>query len=68
MAHCLIVRVHGRQLDQLRDEASRIARGHKVDWWIERGRKGTQICFEDAQAKKAFASICENFAIQYAEA
>jgi hypothetical protein len=66
--NCLIVRAHGRQSDQLRGEASRISRGNKMDWWVERGDKGARFCFENAEARKAFASICENFAIPYTEA
>jgi hypothetical protein len=61
--NCLIVRAHGKQLDQLRGEAFRIARGQKADWWVEHGEKGTHFCFEGAEAKNAFALICENFAI-----
>jgi hypothetical protein len=61
--NCLIVRAYGRQLDLLRAEASRIARGSKFDWWIERTDKGSCFCFEDVEAKKTFASICENFAV-----
>ena len=68
MENCVIVNASGRQLDQLREEASRISRGHKVDWWVERGDKGTRFCFEDAEAKKAFVSFCENFAVQCIEA
>ena len=60
---CLIVRAYGKRLDQLRGEASRIAKGSKVDWWIERADKGTRFCFEDAEAKKSFAAICESFAV-----
>jgi hypothetical protein len=56
------------QLDQLRGEASRIARGSKIDWWIERADKGAPFCFEDAEAKKAFASICKSFAVACLEA
>jgi len=33
--NCLIVHAAGKQLDLLRGEASRIARGSKVDWWID---------------------------------
>jgi hypothetical protein len=61
--NCLIVRAYGRQLDLLRAEASRIARGSKVDWWIERSDKGARFCSENAEAKKTFASICEDFAV-----
>lgn len=68
MENCVIVRAYGRLLDQLRAEASRVSRGHKADWWIEHGDKGVRFCFEDAEAKKAFASICENLAISYTEA
>jgi hypothetical protein len=66
--NCLIVRAYGSQLDQLRGEASRISRGQKTDWWVERGDKGARFCFESAEAKRAFASICENFAIPCVEA
>jgi hypothetical protein len=61
--NCLIVRAVGRQLDLLRGEASRIAKGNKVDWWIDRADVGTRFCFEDAKAKEAFASTCDNFGI-----
>jgi hypothetical protein len=61
------VSAYGRQLDLLRGEAARISRRHKVDWWVERGDKGTRFCFEDAEAKKAFAAICKNFAVQCIE-
>jgi hypothetical protein len=68
MADCVIVRAYGRQLDQLRGEASRIARGSKIDWWIERDHDGARFCFENAETKKTFASICENLAVQCIEA
>ena len=68
MSDCVIVRAYGRQLDELRGEASRIARGSKLDWWIEYGDAGTHFCFEDIEAKKAFTSICKNFAIPCIEA
>ena len=66
--NCLIVRAYGRQLDQLRGEASRIARGSEIDWWIEQADKGARFCFENAEAKEVLASICENFAIPCLEA
>jgi hypothetical protein len=53
MEHCVIVRASGRRLDQLREEASRISRGSKIDWWIERGDK-TRFCFKSEAASKAF--------------
>jgi len=62
------VRASGKQLDQLRKEASRISRGHKMDWWIERGDQGMHFCFESAETKTEFASICENLAISFREA
>ncbi|MGV7219650.1 hypothetical protein [Bradyrhizobium sp. UFLA05-112] len=66
--NCLIVRAVGSQLDQLRGEASRISRQDKIDWWVERGNLGTRFCFETAEAKQAFASICENLDIACTEA
>ncbi|MET4207382.1 hypothetical protein [Bradyrhizobium sp. LA2.1] len=68
MADCVIVRAYGRQLDQLRAEAFRIARGRQIDWWIDRGDKGTHFCFESSEAKQAFTSMCDNFAVPYVEA
>lgn len=68
MADCVIVRAYGKQLDHLREEASRIARESKIDWSIERGDEGAHFCFEDAEAKKAFVSICEDFAVSYRDA
>ena len=61
--NCLIVHAAGKQLDLLRGEASRIARGSKVDCWIDRADVGTRFCFEDAKAKEAFASSCDSFGI-----
>ncbi|BAR58603.1 hypothetical protein ACVIWV_006422 [Bradyrhizobium diazoefficiens] len=62
--NCLIVHAAGRQLDLLRGEASRIAKGNNVDWWIDRTDVGTRFCFEDAKAKEAFASTCDNFGVR----
>ena len=61
--NCLIVHAAGKQLDLLRGEASRIAKGSKVDWSIDRADVGTRFCFEDAKAKEAFASACDSFGI-----
>lgn len=63
--NCLIVRARRQQLDQLRAEASRISRRSNVDWWIEHGDDGSRFCFEDADAKGAFASICEDFSVPH---
>ena len=67
MTNCLWVRAYGRALDQLRGEASRIAHDRNVDWWAEAGDRGIRFCFEDSESKKAFASICKNLNIEYAE-
>jgi hypothetical protein len=53
------------QLDNLRSEASRLAKGSKMDWWVERTDKGACFCFEDLEAKTAFVSICQNFGVQH---
>jgi hypothetical protein len=62
--NCLIVRAFGRELDNLRFEASRIAKGSKMDWRVERTDKGACFCFEGLEAKTAF-SICQNFGVQH---
>lgn len=61
--NCLIVRAAGRQLDLLRGEASRIAKGGNGDWWIDQAEVGTRFCFEDKKAKESFALACDNFGI-----
>jgi hypothetical protein len=62
--HCLIVHAAGRQLDLLRGEASRIAKGEKINWWTDRVEVGTRFCFEDAKAKDVFALACDNFGVR----
>src|SRR3954454_7619258 len=54
--NCLIVRAAGRQLDLLRGEASRIAKGSNVDWWIDQAEVGTRFCFENTKAKRVIRS------------
>ncbi|WP_246649526.1 hypothetical protein [Bradyrhizobium canariense] len=61
--NCLIVRAAGRQLDLLRGEASRIAKGSNADWWIDQAEVGTRFCFEDTKAKESFALACDNLGI-----
>jgi hypothetical protein len=62
--HCMIVHAAGRQLDLLRGEASRIAKGKQISWWTDRAEVGTRFCFEDVAAKEAFAVTCDNFGIR----
>ncbi|WP_128918555.1 hypothetical protein [Bradyrhizobium nanningense] len=66
--HCLIVHAAGRQLDLLRGEASRLAKESKLGWSTDRADVGTRFCFEDAEAKKAFAIVCDNFGVFSKEA
>jgi hypothetical protein len=63
--NCVIVRTVGRQLDELRSQASRIAKGRKIDWWVDRSDKGTCFCFEDPDAKQDFASFCTNLGVPH---
>lgn len=62
---CLTVRAAGRQLDELRSEASRIAKGSKVDWWVERTGKGTTFCFEGSGLRSRLAAFCDNFGVPH---
>ena len=64
-AACLIVRAAGRQLDELRSEASRLTKGNKFDWWVERTDKGACFCFEADEVKARFISFCENLGVQH---
>jgi hypothetical protein len=59
---CLIVGGSGRQLDLLRGEASRIAEGAKVDWWIDRAERSEHAFASKMQRqKRAFALACDSF-------
>jgi hypothetical protein len=44
---------------------SLIAKGKKIDWWVDRSDKGTCFCFEDSEAKQAFVSFCVNLGVQH---
>jgi len=61
--YCLIVRAAGKRLDLARGEASRIAKGSKLTWWTERAEVGVRFCFEDKDAKNAFAAYCDDLGI-----
>jgi hypothetical protein len=65
MNNSVIVRAYGRQLDELRGAASRIARERRVDWSVEAANKGTRFSFEDATSVAAFMSFCEDLGISY---
>jgi hypothetical protein len=52
-------------LDELRSEASRIAKRKKIDWWVDHSEKGPCFCFEDIDAKHAFVSLCTNLGVQH---
>jgi hypothetical protein len=67
-AKCVLVRAAGRQLDELRLEASRIAKGKTIDWWVDRTDRGVHFCFEDADAMNSFAVACERFGLPHQEA
>ena len=62
MAFGLIVRVAGRRLDHLRNEAARLSRSNKADWSIEPNG------FEDLETRHAFALVCKTFAVPFEEA
>lgn len=68
MANGLIVKAYGRQLDELRSAASRIARDHKFDWSVEAVDHGSRFDFEDAATKKTFAAFCKDLGLSYIDA
>jgi hypothetical protein len=59
----VIVKAYGKQLDELRGEASRISRGRKVDWSVEAVDRGVRFCFDDSESKASFVSVCENLGL-----
>ena len=63
--NCVIVKTAGRQLDELRSQASRIAKGKNIDWWVDRSDKGACFCFADPEAKQTFVSICTHLGVPH---
>jgi hypothetical protein len=68
MANYVVVRAFGRQLDNLRGEASRISRGREVDWSVEAADQGVRFCFGDLESKASFVSFCRNLGLPFADA
>jgi hypothetical protein len=58
LKHCVLVRVVGREMDDLRQAASRIARDCNSEWYSEPRAKGTAVCFETAHARTMFRAYC----------
>jgi hypothetical protein len=67
MTYCIVVRASGRELDRLRAHAAQIARDLKSDWWVETTEKGKAFCFEHANARVSFSTVCEGDSIQFSE-
>ena len=61
-ANWLIVRAFGQLLDDLRSEASRIARGGHFDWWVERADKGLCFYAEDEEEKNRSCPYAKTWA------
>ena len=65
MSYCVVIEKRGKELDQLRGEAYRVARDAKTDWYEPRDT-GTAFCFENADVRDRFCSICEKENVSYA--
>ena len=65
MSYCVVIEIRGKELDQLRGEAYRVARDAKTDWNVEPRDTGTAFCFENADVRDRFCSICEKENVAY---
>jgi hypothetical protein len=65
MSYGVVIEIRGKELDQLRGEAYRVARDAKTDWYEPRDT-GTAFCFENADVRDRFCSICEKENVSYA--
>jgi hypothetical protein len=66
MSYCVVIEIRGKELDQLRGEAYRVARDAKTDWYVEPRDTGTAFCFENADVRDRFCSIFEKENVAYA--
>ena len=66
MDYCVVVQVRGKQLDQLREEAYRVSRDARTDWYAEPRDLGTAFCFEEANVRSRFGAICVRENVTYA--
>ena len=66
MDYCVVVQVRGKQLDQLREEAYRVSRDARTDWYAEPRDLGTAFCFEEANVRSRFCAICVKENVTYA--
>jgi len=64
MSYGVVIEIRGKELDQLRGEAYRVARDAKTDWYEPRDT-GTAFCFENADVRDRFCSICEKENVAY---
>ena len=56
--HCVVARATGRALDDLRGEASRLARSYSTNWCAEPRSLGTAFCFENQNVSILFVAYC----------
>jgi hypothetical protein len=62
MEYAVLVKVVGRELDEVRRAASQIAQ--QTDWWTERRPSGTAFCFDNANTRTMFSAYCAKYGIQ----
>jgi hypothetical protein len=65
MNYCVVVHTVGKELDNLRGEAYRVARDESTDWYAEPRDLGTAFCFENANVRTRFCTICARENVDY---
>jgi hypothetical protein len=66
MDYCVVVKAHGKELDQLRGVAYRVSRDARTDWYAEPRESGTAFCFENVDVRTRFCAICEKENVGFA--
>ena len=65
MNYCVVVHTVGKELDNLRGDAYRVARDASTDWYAEPRDLGTAFCFENANVRTRFCTICARENVDY---
>jgi hypothetical protein len=65
MKYEVLVRIVGRELDEVRIAASRIAGQYETEWCAESRTSGTAFCFDNANTRTIFSAYCAKHGIPF---
>jgi hypothetical protein len=61
----VLISAVGREVDRLRQAASRIAGQSQTEWWTDKAPTGTVFFFDSDQARNSFCSYCNEMGVRF---